>query len=77
MGPTPNNSLETKPEDGFIVDAEQIEALREIINAELRLEVSVQEAKKLGGDALLFFKALAGNRGISTNDSGGGVVQHG
>lgn len=77
MSPIPNNSFETKPEDSFIVDAEQIEALREIINAELRLEVSVQEAKKLGNDALLFFKALAGNRCISTNDSDGGVVQHG
>ena len=77
MDTTPSTSFEIQPEDGFVIDANQVEALREIINSELRLEVAAQEAKKLGNDALLFFKALAGNRNIVIDSLNSGEVQHG
>ena len=60
-----NNQFELQKEDLCIVDDNQLDILRNILNAETNHDITLEESKEIGKSLLTLFKALAGGRKVT------------
>ena len=60
-----NDQSELHKADPYIIDDNQLNALRDILSTEINHDITLEETKEIGNNLLTLFKALAGGSKVT------------